>query len=73
MNAELDSINRIKTENEVKLTEYIESNNETCEISDSYRTKVAEGGYTWSRQKCYSRLNYICLRVREEVVIKCLN
>ena len=54
-NADLDSINRVKTENEVKLTEYIESNNETCEISDSYRVQVKVSGYTWSRQRsCYA-------------------
>jgi hypothetical protein len=56
---EEDSINRAKTINECHLTDYIKVNNETCEIVDAYRTCVEKGGYTWGRQQCQSRLDYI--------------
>ena len=52
MNMNADSLNRIKSENEIKLTDFIHSNNDTCEIKDSYRVKAHMGGYTWSRQLC---------------------
>ena len=59
INKDADSINREKSRNEITLTEYIGSNNETCEIVDAYRSQVEHGGYTWGRQQCQSRLDYI--------------
>ena len=34
-------------------------NNETCELVDAYRSGVGSGSYTWRRQHCQSRLDYI--------------
>ena len=57
--AENDSLNRVKTKQESYLTDYIAANNSTCEIIDAYRSMEADGGYTWNRQQCYSRLDYL--------------
>jgi hypothetical protein len=35
------------------------ASNSTCEIMDAYRSMEADGGYTWNRQQCYSRLDYL--------------
>ena len=37
MDATSDSLNRNKSQSENNLTDYIKSNNGTCEISDAYR------------------------------------
>ena len=50
MNVETDSLNIVKSDNESKFTDYIKSNNETCEIADAFREK-------WNRQQCFSRLD----------------
>ena len=54
-----DSINRAGSANERLLTDYIKANNSTCEIMDSYRSVESSAGYTWTRQACQSRLDYI--------------
>jgi hypothetical protein len=54
-----DSLNRVKSKNELNFTEYIKANNSTCEIVDAYRSMEQEEGYTWNRQQCYSRLDYM--------------
>ena len=54
-----DSLNRAGSVNESVLTDYIKANNSTCEIMDAYRTIERNGGYTWTRQSCQSRLDYI--------------
>jgi exonuclease III len=59
MDTSLDSLNRTKTVSECRLTDFIKANNETCEIEDSYRSKMDKGGFTWSRGSCQSRLDYI--------------
>ena len=59
MDVKLDSLNRNKTVSEQNLTDFIISNNATCEITDSYRAINPTGGYTWTRQTCQSRLDYI--------------
>ena len=59
MNADTDSLNRNKALSEHTLTDYIKSNNGTCEIADAYRAVNSVGGYTWTRQLCQSRLDYI--------------
>ena len=59
MIASEDSINRNKSLNEEKLTDFIKANNDTCEVVDAYRTKEKNGGYTWTRQLCQSRLDYV--------------
>ena len=54
-----DSLNRNKSASESRLTEYIKINNKTCGLEDAYRTLEKEGGYTWSRDVCQSRLDYV--------------
>ena len=54
-----DSMNRAGSANERLLTDYIKANNSTCEIMDSYRSVESSAGYTWTRQACQSRLDYI--------------
>ena len=52
-----DSLNRASTVREMEFTEFIKSNNETCEIMDSFRSIVEHGGFTWNRQSGHSRLD----------------
>ena len=40
-----DTLNRCTTANEVIFADYIRSNNSTCEVMDTYRSIVKEGGY----------------------------
>ncbi len=54
-----DSLNRNRTNNEKCLAEVIVSNNKITNLVDSYRSINPEGGYTWKRGDCYSRLDYI--------------
>jgi exonuclease III len=54
-----DSINRSSSKSEVNLAETIRLNNKITGLVDSYRTLHKEGGYTWKRGTCYSRLDYI--------------
>jgi hypothetical protein len=54
-----DYLNRLGTKQESNLAAMIKSINSICEITDVYRSVEAEGGYTWNRQQCYSRLDYI--------------
>jgi exonuclease III len=56
---EKDFLNRNYPQSEVILMDYIKANNNTCEIVDAYRCLKSEAGYTWSRQTCQSRLDYI--------------
>ena len=55
----LDYLNRNNTQNERLLAENITFNNRTTKLIDSYRTRYKEGGFTWKRGTCYSRLDYI--------------
>ncbi len=54
-----DSMNRNNTIAERCLSDTIKNNNKIMNISDSYRFIHKEGGYTWNRGNCYSRLDYI--------------
>jgi exonuclease III len=55
-----DSMNRVRTKVEIELVNKINSDNETCELFDTYRNQhKEEGGFTWSRGSCFSRLDYI--------------
>jgi exonuclease III len=54
-----DSLNRNSTTAESCLSDTISNNNKVTNISDSYRSINKEGGYTWKRGNCYSRLDYI--------------
>ena len=54
-----DYINRSERPGEVHLAKLIRLNNEACGITDSYRHRHPEGGYTWNRGTCFSRLDYI--------------
>ena len=57
--SEIDFLNRNKTKIESELTRMVEQNNEVCNLTDSYRHIHNEGGFTWNRGTCYSRLDYI--------------
>jgi len=54
-----DSVNRKVNVTEKELVKVTNSNNETCNLRDSYRILEGDGGYTWSRGNCFSRLDYI--------------
>jgi exonuclease III len=54
-----DSVNRNKTKTETELTNLTVLNNESSCLIDSYRTLERQGGYTWRRGDCLSRLDYI--------------
>ena len=54
-----DSLNRSSTVKEKEFTEFVKSNNETCEIMDSFRSVVEHEGFTWNRQSCHSRLDNV--------------
>jgi len=54
-----DSINRTSNKTELELVKRLTSENEECEIGDVYRYIHKEGGFTWSRGSCFSRLDYI--------------
>jgi exonuclease III len=54
-----DSLNRNRSNNEKCLADAIVSNNRITNLVDSYRSINPEGGYTWKRGDCYSRLDYI--------------
>jgi exonuclease III len=54
-----DSINRLSSRHETNLTNFIKSNNDNCDLLDAYRSVESIDGYTWNRQQCYSRLDYI--------------
>ena len=57
--SEGDSINRLSSRHETTLSDFIKSNNLNCDLLDAYRSVETTGGYTWNRQQCYSRLDYI--------------
>ncbi len=49
-----DSMNRVRTKVELELVNKINSDNETCELFDTYRNRhKEEGGFTWSRGSCF--------------------
>jgi exonuclease III len=54
-----DYLNRSERKGESQLAKQIKINNEACGLTDAYRYKNQEGGYTWNRGTCYSRLDYI--------------
>jgi len=54
-----DYISRLTSKKELELVKSIEVNNDASELVDAYRTMHKEGGFTWNRGKCFSRLDYI--------------
>jgi exonuclease III len=54
-----DSLNRARNVLEDGVGETIRNYNQVCNLVDGYRVKHSEGGYTWNRGTCYSRLDYI--------------
>ena len=54
-----DYLNRVRTKGEAERAKFLEANNEICEIKDAYRLFHPEGGFTWNRGNCFSRLDYI--------------
>ncbi len=57
--SENDFINRRHVTAERELAQHILNNNESLNLVDAYRSKISEGGYTWTRGECFSRLDYI--------------
>jgi exonuclease III len=56
-----DSLNRNRSNSKKCLAETIKNNNKITNLEDSYRAMHKDGGYTWRRRNCYSRLDYICI------------
>jgi hypothetical protein len=54
-----DLLNRNYSTTEKNLADVINNNNMITNLKDSYRHKYKEGGYTWKRGTCYSRLDFI--------------
>jgi hypothetical protein len=54
-----DSINRLTSNSEKLLSKTITDNNKITNLIDAYRAIHKEGGFTWRRGTCYSRLDYI--------------
>jgi hypothetical protein len=54
-----DSLNRNRSNVEECLADTIVNNNKITNLVDSYRSMHKDGGYTWKRGTCYSRLDYI--------------
>jgi len=54
-----DSIQRVNTKVEADLTKMLRNQNEVCELGDTYRLSHRQGGFTWKRGSCFSRLDYI--------------
>ncbi len=62
-----DCLNRGERQGEDLIAKQVKINTEAGGLVDTFRTKHPEGGYTWNRGSCYSRLDYIFLS--EEKVI----
>ena len=54
-----DFINRRHVLAERELAQHIMNNNKVLNIKDAYRSKIGEGGFTWMRGECFSRLDYV--------------
>ncbi len=54
-----DHLNRSSQRQEQILVNNIVDNNKMMKLEDSYRYIRQEGGFTWNRGKCFSRLDYI--------------
>jgi exonuclease III len=65
-----DSLNRLRNNPEIRLSETIVNNNKITNLLDSYRIVHKEGGFTWNRGSCYSRLDYIFISESLTQIIK---
>ena len=54
-----DYINRNTSKQEQIVVTNVDENNKMLKLSDSFRILNPEGGYTWNRGSCFSRLDYI--------------
>jgi exonuclease III len=54
-----DFINRTNSKSEIDLVKNLKGHNNVCDLEDAYRYAHKEGGFTWSRGNCFSRLDYI--------------
>ena len=54
-----DSLNRNRSISEISLAETIKINNKIAGLVDSFRMIHKDGGFTWKRGICYSRLDYL--------------
>jgi len=59
LDEKLDSVNRKQTDNEKIVADFIVESCRAVNLCDVYRKKHLEGGYTWNRGKCFSRLDLI--------------
>jgi exonuclease III/uncharacterized protein YlzI (FlbEa/FlbD family) len=55
----VDSVNRKKSNSEIKASKLIQENNKILGLVDSFRALNPTGGFTWVRDKCGSRLDMI--------------
>ena len=56
---EIDAVNRNNTPTEIQCRTQFTRNINRLDLQDSYRIKQKEGGYTWYRGNCMSRLDMI--------------
>jgi exonuclease III len=56
-----DCLNRNRTKVEEALSTLIQENNKVINVLDAFRAVNPTGGYTWKRNNCYSRLDYVFL------------
>jgi hypothetical protein len=69
-----DFINRRHVLAERELAQHIMNNNEVLNIKDAYRSKIGEGGFTWTRGECFSRLDYVFISdTLLRFIIECSN
>jgi len=57
--SKLDSVNRIQTNNEKIVSDFVKDSFTAIGLKDGYRILHKLGGYTWSRGECMSRLDMI--------------
>ena len=64
-----DSLNRNTSNPEKCLAIVINHNNSITSLTNCYRAKHSEGGYTWKRGNCYSSINpFICVQISVDFV-----
>ena len=65
-----DSMNRVGSVNESIFTDYVKSNNSTCEIMDAYSSMEPNNVYKWTRQTFFMSgdLTGLCLYILSRVM-----
>jgi len=59
INKNLDSVERLQTNIEQIVSDFVKDSSAAIGLKDCYRQVHQKGGYTWSRGNCLSRLDMI--------------